>query len=377
MLSQPVGSYNVLRKIGAGGMGTVYEAVQPVTGQCVAVKVVRPVWTRDRARITRFLLEARSAGTIPHPGIASMFDSGLTSDRSAYLVMELLRGETLSRRRIRAGGRLGAQAVRFGRQIASALAAAHARGIVHRDVRSHNVMIVPDPRTSGGERCKILDFGLAQLGDTAECSDDGAIDVYGLGRMMVELLAGVPPLWPRRLGKLLPLPDREPPRALRWMVPGIPAALDTLVSRMLAPAAGARPTMLDVAQELAGLEGVRVFPGGKYREQDDDAVPAALGWGRWPAVVQRGKEAGASAAGIAVVSQTPRVRVTLRSFPSGAEVVRASDNAVLGLTPFIRESDQGEGMLDVVVRLRGFEPRPVAIDLRRDREDIVRLQALA
>ena len=83
MLSQPVGSYNVLRKIGAGGMGTVYEAVQPVTGQYVAVKVVRPVWTRDRARITRFLLEAQSAGTIPHPGIASMFDSGLTSDRSA------------------------------------------------------------------------------------------------------------------------------------------------------------------------------------------------------------------------------------------------------------------------------------------------------
>jgi tRNA A-37 threonylcarbamoyl transferase component Bud32 len=376
MLSEPIGSYNVLRKIGAGGMGTVYEAVQPVTGRHAAVKVVRPVWTRDRDRITRFLLEARSAGAIPHPGIASIYDSGLTGDRSAYLVMELLRGETLSRRRIRAGGRLGAQAVCFGRQIAGALAAAHARGIVHRDLRSHNVMIVPDPRTSGGERCKILDFGLAQLGDPAECAD-AAVDVYGLGRMMVELLAGVPPLWPRRLGKLLPPPDRAPARALRSIVPDVPAALDTLVSRMLAPSAEARPTMLDVAQELAALEGVRVFPGGKYREQDDDAVPAALGWGRWPAVVARGREAGASAAGIAVVSQTPRVRVTVRSFPSGAEVVRASDNAVLGLTPFTRESDRGEGTLDVVVRLRGFEPRAIAIDLRRDRDELVRLRARA
>src|ERR1041385_6396596 len=158
-----VGAYRVLHRIGAGGMGSVWLAEHTMLGRRAAIKVLHSTFSRDPAIVTRFFNEARAATAIDDPGIVQIFDFGEHVDGSAYIVMELLEGETLEQRLSRLG-RLGVRdALRIMRQIASSLGAAHQRGIVHRDLKPENIFIVRDPEVPGGERAKILDFGIAKL----------------------------------------------------------------------------------------------------------------------------------------------------------------------------------------------------------------------
>ena len=160
-----IGSYRVVSKLGEGGMGAVYLAEHTLLGRRAAIKVLKPDLTLKPEVIDRFFGEARTASTLADPGIVQIFDFGYHPGGSAYILMELLDGEPLDARLRRVGRLAPAAALRIVRQIASSLAAAHARGIVHRDLKPENIILVRDPEVVGGERAKLLDFGIAKLMD--------------------------------------------------------------------------------------------------------------------------------------------------------------------------------------------------------------------
>src|SRR5690349_7460174 len=141
--------YHLLDRIGAGGMGEVWEAEDAVLQRRVAVKLVRDEHLREPAILTRFEREAQTAARLLHPGVATVYDYG-ASDDGVFLVMELLEGETLAER-LHRGPLPPAQAAEVAAQVADALRAAHALGVVHRDVKPSNIML-----TDRGAR--LMDF---------------------------------------------------------------------------------------------------------------------------------------------------------------------------------------------------------------------------
>src|ERR1700674_3637912 len=151
------GPYEIVSRLGAGGMGVVYRARDTRLGRDVAIKVLRTEFANDTDRLRRFEQEARATSALNHPNILSVFDVG-TWEGSPYIVSELLEGSTL-RERLRAGTLTGRKALDFADQIARALAAAHQKGIVHRDLKPENLFLTKDGRA------KILDFGLAKLNE--------------------------------------------------------------------------------------------------------------------------------------------------------------------------------------------------------------------
>jgi hypothetical protein len=150
-----LGPYEILEPLGAGGMGEVYRARDTRLGREVAVKVLPAELSSDRDRLHRFEQETRLAGSLNHPGVLTVYDVG-SHEGAPYLVTELLEGRSL-REVLQSGPLPTRKAVEYGRQIAHGLAAAHARDIVHRDVKPANVFVTRDGRV------KILDFGLAKL----------------------------------------------------------------------------------------------------------------------------------------------------------------------------------------------------------------------
>ena len=195
-----LGPYKMETKLGAGGMGEVFRAVDTRLGRAVAIKVV------DQQFIARFEREAKAISSINHPNICTLYDIGPN-----YLVMELLDGETLAAR-LKNGPLPAEEALRYAAQIASALAAAHELGIVHRDLKPGNIML-----TKTG--AKVLDFGLATwegddsltgsrmvMGTPAYMApeqregkpSDARTDIYSFGRVLYEMLTGVRPASPRK-----------------------------------------------------------------------------------------------------------------------------------------------------------------------------------
>ena len=155
MIGETLSHYEIVGKIGAGGMGEVYRARDPRLGRDVAIKVLHTSLTQNAKRLARFEQEARAAGTLNHPNVLAIHDVG--HDRGMpFLVTELLEGETL-RERIESGSLTRRKAVEYAAQIADGLAAAHGKNIVHRDLKPENVFITRDGHL------KILDFGLAKL----------------------------------------------------------------------------------------------------------------------------------------------------------------------------------------------------------------------
>mgnify|MGYP001011337866 CR=1 FL=1 len=163
-MSEPrLGPYRLIRKLSQGGMGAVYEGFHEAVERHVAIKVLRPEFMSNSDFVTRFFNEAKAANRIGHPSIVQIFDCGRLTDGTSYIVMELLDGETVGMRIRRSGGRLPLLgALQVVRQVANALAAAHAKNIVHRDLKPDNIMLVRDPAVPGGERVKLLDFGIAK-----------------------------------------------------------------------------------------------------------------------------------------------------------------------------------------------------------------------
>ncbi len=194
-------------------MATVYAGEHRTLKRPVAIKVLHPHLVDD-TMARRMLEEAHTIAALHHPGIVEVIDVGMTVDGRTFMVMERLVGETLSQRLAR--GRLAeARAVVFARQLASALAVAHAAGVIHRDLKPDNVFIVADPDVAGGERVKVLDFGIAKrasahrektrtgivLGtpeymapeQSADRDVDDRADVYALGIVIYRMVAGALP----------------------------------------------------------------------------------------------------------------------------------------------------------------------------------------
>lgn len=276
-----IGPYRIVRELGAGGMGKVFEAIHETIARRVAIKVLLADFAKHPEVTARFFNEARAANLIDHPSIVQVSDFGHLSDGTAYIVMELLKGESLSSRLKRHGGCLPvSQALSLAWQIAEALAAAHACGIVHRDIKPSNIMLVPDPVAPGGERAKLLDFGIAKLGgenptervrtstgamlgtplymSPEQCRGAGTVDdksdVYSLGVMFYEMLAGRPPFIAEGQGELIGQHLYEEPPALQSLAPAVPAPVCALVHRMLLKDRTARPRMNEVTQEIKRLQ---------------------------------------------------------------------------------------------------------------------------
>ncbi len=280
-----IGNYRVLRKLGQGGMGAVYEAIQEEIGRRAAIKVLLPEFAKDTVSIQRFFNEARAVNIIHHPGLVGVFESGRLDDGAAFIVMEYLDGELLRARLTRLGALEQLTALNLGRQIASALAAAHQKGIIHRDLKPDNVMVIADPETVDGERVKIFDFGLAKLRSSSLPPDavanrefrtqsgmvlgtpthmapeqcrgastvDGKADVYSLGVILFEMLVGHPPFVGQSVGELISMHLRDKPPSLRKLDRTIPPGLADLVAAMLAKEPTQRPDMIAVVQQLESL----------------------------------------------------------------------------------------------------------------------------
>src|SRR4051812_40632577 len=160
-----VGNYQIIRKLGEGGMGAVYLAQHTLLGRRAALKMLLPLLSARPDVVNRFFNEARAVTSISDPGIVQVFDFGYHTDGSAFIVMEFLEGEPLDKRLARLRRFSVYEALRLSRQIASSLAAAHAQNIVHRDLKPENIFLVRDGEVASGERSKILDFGIAKLSD--------------------------------------------------------------------------------------------------------------------------------------------------------------------------------------------------------------------
>ncbi len=136
MIGTTIGPYRVVRKLGAGGMGAVFEAVHKTIEHRVCIKILHPEYAKDAEFAQRFFNEARAVNRADHPGLVQVSDYGHMEDGTAYIVMELVKGETLGQRLRQLGGPMPVgEVLRIGQQIADSLAAAHAKNIVHRDIK--------------------------------------------------------------------------------------------------------------------------------------------------------------------------------------------------------------------------------------------------
>jgi len=158
MIGAKLGNYRILEKIGAGGQGTVYKATDTKLGRSVVIKVLPPELTVKEANLKRFEREARLASSLDHPNICTIFDLN-DIDGVHFIAMQFVDGKNV--RQLVSGRPLDLRsALSITIQVADALAAAHARGIIHRDIKAGNVMVTP------AGQAKILDFGLAKLLDS-------------------------------------------------------------------------------------------------------------------------------------------------------------------------------------------------------------------
>ncbi|PSM31581.1 serine/threonine-protein kinase [Haliangium sp. UPWRP_2] len=286
-----VGAYRILAKIGEGGMGAVYECVHTTIDRRAVLKVVRQDLSSLPGVAARFFNEARAANRVQHSGVVQVFDCGQTEDGTLYLLMEFVDGETLHARLNTARGAppyvLGLDALPLLHQLASILAAAHKQKIVHRDLKPSNVMLVADPSSRGGDRVRLLDFGIAKvlvdaldqnpqgprtetgmiLGTPSYMAPEQAksaatvndrADVYALGVIAYEALVGRLPITADSAFAVLFVKSTMPPAPLRQHDPGLPPDLERLVMSMLEIDPAARPSAAEVERELADMLGLSV-----------------------------------------------------------------------------------------------------------------------
>jgi eukaryotic-like serine/threonine-protein kinase len=241
------GRYRIQRKLGAGGMADVYLAEDQELGRRVAIKILNGRHANDDQFIERFRREAKNAAALNHPNIVSIYDRG-EAEETYYIAMEFLDGRTLKELIVGRGAAPVNVAIEYARQILSALRFAHRHGIVHRDIKPHNVLV------DGEGRVKVTDFGIARAG-TSQMTEAGSIvgtaqylspeqarggevdprsDLYSLGIVLYELLTGKTPFdgeTPVEIAMKHLSTAPKPPSKLR---PDIPPELDMVVMRALA-----------------------------------------------------------------------------------------------------------------------------------------------
>jgi eukaryotic-like serine/threonine-protein kinase len=283
-----IGDYRVEKKIGEGGFGAVYSALQPVIGKPVAIKLLNRQFSSNPEMVSRFIAEARAANQIRNKNIIDIFGFGALPDGRQYYVMELLEGMTLDRYLAERGRLLPTEAIPLLRGVARALDAAHAAGIAHRDLKPENIFLEVDE--DRGVSPKLLDFGIAKLlGDSSaehrtrtgapigtphymspeQCRGlkiDHRTDIYSFGVVAFQLLTGKLPFSGDSYMDVMLQHASSAPPMLSSLCPDLPGALDSPIAAMLAKPPEQRPGSAGLALEAlaeaardAGL-GVEVRP---------------------------------------------------------------------------------------------------------------------
>jgi eukaryotic-like serine/threonine-protein kinase len=310
-------TYLVGERIGSGGMGTVHRGLRTSDSRTVALKVVRDASPELLARLER---EARIVATIEHPNLARVYEVARDGDGAPVVVMELLLGETLGARLRREPALSVPEVARVGLGVLGAVGAAHARSIVHRDLKPDNVFLTSE---DGLPSVKVLDFGIAKsergtalaeglptletrtghiLGTPQYMSPeqifgekdvDHRADIWALGVLLYEALAGVRPFDGDNVGQVFKAIALDPPMALAARRPSLPPPLTALITRMLAHARDERPGDLEqirmVLAPLAVVTTARPLDLATAPTVELERPPLALGLvggpmkrGRWP-----------------------------------------------------------------------------------------------
>ena len=419
-----IGPYKVVKKLGEGGMGAVFQALNEAIERQVAIKVLHPEFAKVPEFTTRFFNEARAVNRIDHPGVVQIGDFGQLPDGTAYIVMEFLKGESMADKLEKTGGPLAlSAALNYGAQLAETLSIAHAKGIVHRDIKPDNVMIVPDASAPGGERTKLLDFGIAKLTSEANAAGvktrtsavmgtphfmspeqckggknvDEKSDVYAFGVLLFVMLTGRYPFDGDGVGDIMGKHMFEPPPTVKSVAPEVPEVVSQLVSRLLAKSKDDRPRIDEVQRTMEGLsKNVPVpdrVPPPKESTLAGADRPSSLGiiTVAPPSPMQGGRRALIAAASILVLATATAALLLLRSSrsapgpaepstaaaarsihwrvestPPGAEIIRVSDSTLIGKTPWESQREAALGQLAIKLRLSGYAEREVSLDLAAD-----------
>ncbi|MFQ6059135.1 MAG: protein kinase [Anaerolineae bacterium] len=257
--------YRLLAQIGQGGMAVVYEGEDTLLGRMVAVKVLRPQYSADEAFLARFRHEAQAAANLAHPNIVGVYDIGQDDD-CHYLVMEYVAGRSLKEIVVAEAPLPVRRALDLAIQMCAAVGHAHRAGIVHRDVKPQNVLVTEDGQV------KVTDFGIARALAAASATETGVVlgtaqylspeqaageaatpasDVYALGVVLYEMLAGRPP-FEAESGVGLALKHlQEEPTPLHELNPHVPPAVEQIVARAMAKDPATRyPTAEELGQAL-------------------------------------------------------------------------------------------------------------------------------
>jgi serine/threonine-protein kinase len=257
-----IGSYRILNKIGTGGMGAVYLAEHPLIGKKVALKVIHRELAGNKEVVQRFFQEAKAVTRINHEHIVQIHDFGVTPEGDHFYIMEYLEGKTLAQ--VIAADRVldVMRALHITAQIASALAAAHGAGVIHRDLKPDNVML--SPRLGDPDFVKLLDFGLAKMFASqsavktaagvllgtpqymspeaceSRATIDARTDVYALGILLFQMTTGMLPFDGESMGEVLVKQISQLPPPPRAINPNIPPSVEQIILRCLAKAPDGR-----------------------------------------------------------------------------------------------------------------------------------------
>jgi beta-lactam-binding protein with PASTA domain len=279
------GRYRIMRKLGTGGMANVYLAQDEELGRLVAIKVLNDRYAGDEAFVARFRNEAKSAAALSHRNIVAIYDRG-ESDGHPYIAMEVIEGRSL-KELIQARGPLPiGRALDYAQQILAAVRFAHRNGIVHRDIKPHNILIDAD------DHLKVTDFGIARLG-TSEMTETGSImgtaqylspeqargtavdarsDLYSVGIVLYEMLTGRVPFNGDSPIEVAMKHVNDQPARPSEAIPGLPVELDEVVLRSLAKSPAAR---YQTADEFAD-DVRRVQAGQPVAPETSEAATALL-----------------------------------------------------------------------------------------------------
>jgi eukaryotic-like serine/threonine-protein kinase len=283
------GRYRILRKLGSGGMANVYLAEDEELGRRVAIKILNDRHASDDQFVERFRREAKNAAGLSHPNIVSVYDRG-EAEGTYYIAMEYLDGLSLKEQIVADGPLPIAAAIEITRQILRALGFAHRRGIVHRDIKPHNVLLADSG--DGDGRFKVTDFGISRT-TTSQMTEAGSIvgtaqylspeqargapvdqrsDIYSVGVVLYELLTGTLPFNGETPLEIAMKHLSEIPRPPSELRPEIPADLDMVVLRALAKDPADRyESAEEMERDLA-----RVAQGGGVAAETAEAATAVL-----------------------------------------------------------------------------------------------------